>query len=74
MWKVGQSALILSLLAQCPQNSVKPYTMLHLLELINHNIWQKLIKRKRYKLRETRIVGGKSEEYIDSKRERSVLI
>jgi len=67
-------ALIFLLLAQCPQNSVKPYNVLHLLELMNNNIWPQLHKTKRYKLRETGIFGGKSEVYIDLNREKPVLI
>jgi hypothetical protein len=51
--KVGQSTLLFLLLAPCPQTSVKLYILLHLLELINHNTWQQIHKRERYKLRET---------------------
>jgi len=44
------------------------------LELINHNTWQQLHKRKRDKFRETCIFGGESGGYIDLNRERIVLV
>jgi hypothetical protein len=52
VWKVGHSALIFLLLAQCLQTGVEPYNLIRPLEIINHNIWQQLHKRKRDELRE----------------------
>ena len=43
------------------------------LELIIHNTWQQLHKRKRDKFRETGIVGGEIGGYIDLNRVRPVL-